>query len=670
MRKCWLLIAVAAAAFASCVAEQPETPAVDTPEYCRKVFKASFVDDETRTVLSMNDAGTHADVLWEANDKIKVFSVSNTGYIVKDFTTTQGGSSVAEFGCDTWQVGAGQSVIAWYPAERYGLINLDDVGFHFGLEIPTVQKAVKGGVESGVLISTAYSADGDTDELHFQNVLSLIHFKLDGKSASKVRKVKICAGTNISGNCIYYPATKQLLNNAWYTGSGQKYVELSGTFEKGGDYYIALAPVTLESFSMLFYDASGKCITKFSPKTLKLERSRIADFGTVTVDESFGGLSGGVQRYLTHTKGSRPVCIAVLADGFTASQQNEFISRAKEALYYMFDVEPYRTYKEYFNVYLMPVVSNESGASITDGYGNVTTRRDTYFGTRWGKDSYQDMMADYYTVLNYAAAYCPEVASGEISVKELGILMLVNDNRYGGICLNWGDGRYISIIPYAYDGQGMGWRYSDTMAADESSASAGLMTTPDEVFAEVGGAFFGDWRNVVLHEFGGHGFGRFADEYWSASLGAYNSSTIEGHSYADPFSLNVSASYGNVPWQKEVLDELDNLWVLSDLYQQRIGKYQGGNGYPLGVWRSERISCMIDNRPYFSTWQRLLIVKRLMRLAGETFDLEDFYDKDNPLDPYRDLVYSGAPVWKGVPYKPEEDTVPLCPPLPPPVFMD
>ena len=51
---------------------------------------------------------------------------------------------------------------------------------------------------------------------------------------------------------------------------------------------------------------------------------------------------------------------------------------------------------------------------------------------------------------------------------------------------------------------------------------------------------------------------------------------------------------------------------------------------------------MIDNRPYFSTWQRILIVRKIMEKAGETFDMDDFLAKDVTLDPIRPVVSATA----------------------------
>ena len=79
-------------------------------------------------------------------------------------------------------------------------------------------------------------------------------------------------------------------------------------------------------------------------------------------------------------------------------------------------------------------------------------------------------------------------------------------------------------------------------------------------------------------------------------------------------------------------------------------------------WRSERDSCMIDNRFYFSTWQRMIIVKRIMTLSGDTFNVDSFWAKDDPTDPVRDRTSSSAYGQKSrVPVR----TVPV---LPPPVM--
>ena len=76
---------------------------------------------------------------------------------------------------------------------------------------------------------------------------------------------------------------------------------------------------------------------------------------------------------------------------------------------------------------------------------------------------------------------------------------------------------------------------------------------------------------------------------------------------------------------------------------------------------------MIDNRFYFSVWQREVIVKRIMTLAGGTFNLSQFLSLDNPVDPKRDVASSGVMDPRRNSQAP---AAPIMPPLPPPVLHD
>ena len=71
---------------------------------------------------------------------------------------------------------------------------------------------------------------------------------------------------------------------------------------------------------------------------------------------------------------------------------------------------------------------------------------------------------------------------------------------------------------------------------------------------------------------------------------------------------------------------------------------------------------MIDNRRYFSAWQRILIVKRILQLAGETYSADAFFAADVTDDPIRDEAVNAVMGHTGV------DAPRLMPPLPPPVM--
>ena len=676
MRRRLILAALAAAAvcFASCEKRIAEVPAPEE-ESVEKVFRASFDDESTKSYLSMNAAGTHADVLWEAGDKIEVIVAHSGGYGHVGCTTQDGGVGEAEFYTSKYNFSNYTYMAAIYPSTMFQVLGLDGNDYMLGLGIPTVQTAVKGGVERGMITSVAYNTDLTSDDLKFKNIYALIKFRLDGSKVGQVSKIRFNANTNISGDCLYYPSTQTFdMGRHFKTGydGPQSYVELTGPFETGCDYYMAMAPAVSEGFSMQFINSAGDPITKLSDKTLTLTRSRITDFGTLNVEGEFGGLAEGVERYMTHTKGTKPVCIAVIAEAYTAGEQDLFKSRAHAAIDALFETEPYKTYRDYYNVYVMNAVSAESGASKTDGDGNVTEKHDTYFSAQWGASSYGDMNSDSSKAFSFVSARCPEVSSGVVPIKDVGVLMLINDTRYGGICWTWGNGACLAHVPYIYNGTKVSWSHPSKMASSESDPEAAMQTTPQWVYNECGKST-GDWINVVIHEFGGHGLGRLTDEYWG-DYEVPSSSEVSSHTWTVPMGLNISGTYDNVPWQTEVIDELSSRWMACttnpnpyDIYAERVGKFQGAGTYPVGRWRSERISCMIDNRQYFSCWQRMLIVKRIKLLAGETFDLDDFYDKDVPYDPVRDGAKNAAPAWGRIP---EKSQVIECPPLPPPVLIE
>ena len=109
---------------------------------------------------------------------------------------------------------------------------------------------------------------------------------------------------------------------------------------------------------------------------------------------------------------------------------------AKSGIEAMFATEPFKSYRSYFNVWLLKVASNESGANITDGNGNITTPRDCYFGSKWGSDSYGDMSLDETTLYKFVKTYCPDLSDLSHNDREVAVLVIINDDRYGGICLS------------------------------------------------------------------------------------------------------------------------------------------------------------------------------------------------------------------------------------------
>ena len=138
-----------------------------------------------------------------------------------------------------------------------------------------------------------------------------------------------------------------------------------------------------------------------------------------------------------------------------------------------------------------------------------------------------------------------------------------------------------------------------------------------------------DFRGLIQHEAGGHGFGKLGDEY------IYYNAFIQGTN--DEIDFMVAKSFGwfdnlsldcdinSVPWSHMIMDPK---------YSDTVDIYEGGYFYNRGVFRSEASSCMNKNIPYYSAISREAIVKRIMLLAGEEYSYEVFKENDSvPMSP-------------------------------------
>ena len=630
------------------------------------VVRARFEQPDTKSRLDMNSSGTYANVLWTAGDAIIVYPTTGASYYSpKQFTTADDGMTEADFSCSSWSMGSGVTkYYAFYPADRAKGYISDG----FGVFLPRVQQAVAGGVEEGMNMAfavTPFMADG----LTFKNFFSLVKFRLSGSVVSQLSSIKFIGTSMLSGDIIVnnLSSGEPTYNfNSWLNTRQEdpgSTIELKGPFQKDKDYYMVMFPGTNKGFSMVFQNAKGEVIIKESSKTLTLTRSHIVDFGTINLGSSFG--DPAVTQYMTASSGLDPVDLVVLPDGYTESQRATFESRAKAGIDFLFETEPYKSYKNYFNVYFIWKPSEEEGASICNSSGVITTKRNTAFGSYWESDAYDHMDADEDAVYSFVTAHCPEIVRGEKTIAEVPVLLLINDSRYGGKAHTYSNGQTFCQVPYTYDGGPMGWSYATTVPAsnDPADGYTAVSLSPSDIESRYG-TVSGDWRNVLVHEFGGHSFGRLADEYWYTSYPTAQGD-IAGHGYPVPFGLNVSGWYDDskLPW-KELLGMRSSLVASNSLYS-RIGKFQGGDVYIFNRWRSEEVSCMIDNRPYFSAWQRALIAKRILELAGGTFSLSNYMSTiDDPVDPVRDVISSPViqPATKA--------TIPIMPMLPPPELID
>ncbi len=87
-------------------------------------------------------------------------------------------------------------------------------------------------------------------------------------------------------------------------------------------------------------------------------------------------LNGSADKYIN---------IVFMGDGYTASEQDKFITDAEKMTNYLFSQSPWSDYKNYFNVFAIKVVSNESGTKHPNTASDCSSSNvpvsdpDTYF---------------------------------------------------------------------------------------------------------------------------------------------------------------------------------------------------------------------------------------------------------------------------------------------------
>ena len=284
------------------------------------------------------------------------------------------------------------------------------------------------------------------------------------------------------------------------------------------------------------------------------------------------------------TKGNKGgINIVLLGDGFNAKDiaSGDYLKDIKQEVEYFFGIEPYKTYRDYFNVYTAIPLSTESGV------GTVNTIRYNRFNTTFTGGV--GLKADYDEVFSYALG-APTVNKGNLN--QTLIIIVPNSTDYGGICQMWEDGSAIAFCPQSTYGYPL------------------------------------DTRGVIQHEAGGHGFGKLGDEYiYHNAFIDFCDCTCCGH----VLEFNAAKSLG---WfdNLELTGKMHSVgWshlIFDDRYSDIVDIYEGGYMHNRGVFRSEPNSCMNNDIPYYSTISRESIVKRIKAYAGETYSFEDFVKND------------------------------------------
>ena len=256
-----------------------------------------------------------------------------------------------------------------------------------------------------------------------------------------------------------------------------------------------------------------------------------------------------------------------------------YMEMMREAANQFFSIEPYKTFKNRFNVYAVKVVSKngKTGAGYT-----------TALGTQFVNGSAATGNED--KIYNYALK-----VPGISDKKNLTIGVLVNTIYHGGIAsmsesLQSGIGYYASNgnLPYVFG-------------------------------------------NTIRHEVGGHAFAFLADEY-ATNPGAIPQAAMDVYNrrYKD------YGWYANVDFTNDTKKIKWADFLSDSRYKDKVGVFEGGATYAKGVYKPSESSMMNENMDYFNAPSRWAIYQRIMKLSGESCTFSKFleYDTVNRSQPH------------------------------------
>ncbi|MFD4832350.1 M64 family metallopeptidase [Streptomyces uncialis] len=225
--------------------------------------------------------------------------------------------------------------------------------------------------------------------------------------------------------------------------------------------------------------------------------------------------------------------LVVMGDGYTADQQGDFQADARAKVEAVFQIEPYKSYRDLFNIWVVDAVSQESGVSGDPTKDVVrNTALSSYF---WCGDIERLLCVD----IDKVSAHAAQAPAADI------VFVLANTTMYGG-------------AGYSGVQNDVGYDGIATMSSDNDRATL-----------------------IGAHELG-HSIGHLADEYTYDSYGRYQG--------AEPADRNSSVHQAphqlanRVKWWRWMGEQ--------DPAGGTVGTYEGSGYHPQGLYRPTENSLM------------------------------------------------------------------------------
>ena len=323
---------------------------------------------------------------------------------------------------------------------------------------------------------------------------------------------------------------------------------------------------------------------------------------------------GKIDTLQQHAKGEG-IPIVLMGDGFVDQELADGTYRRvmEKAMENLFTEEPVKSLREYFDVFMINAVSENNDFGM--GYK-------TAFSCKLAGGNSTVIKGDDVSV----QVYVGKVLKEEKKRNSLAVVVL-NTSVYAGTTYfgyQDGNGKFIEFAI----------AYCPVIETLESE----------------------HFRQVLVHEAVGHGFGKLEDEYVYPDKG--NVTTLEIQQIrtmqANGWAQNVdfTASKDTVLWASFLTD--------SRYQNEHLGVYEGACTYPKGTYRPSEDSMMNSNTCAFNAPSRKSLYEKVMKIGMDTEQVlyEDFvtFDKAHlpemlPVASYTRAAFSGQsfarPVWTG-----------------------
>ena len=242
--------------------------------------------------------------------------------------------------------------------------------------------------------------------------------------------------------------------------------------------------------------------------------------------------------------------LVVMSDGYTAADMPKYRAHLDKHLNVLWSIEPFRSYRNYINVYSVEILSAESGITCDP---EVREKRTTPLGANFTggctNPNARGILVNPDVAREYARRATPAFDQ---------ILVITNTDTYGGI--------------------------GGAVATTSGGNSLGVLITPHEL---------------------GHSLGRLQDEY------TYRERGVPGGPYegAEPNSIHHTL----LTTEQMATDQKKWFRWLGDASESggTIGRFEGGQYKTTGVWRPSKHSMMISIGYYFDQVSRERMVQRI-----------------------------------------------------------